>query len=328
MINVQRRTPTSAEILALEEKNEEKEERRSNRGGKKRQDNSRQARYQRRQSKEEAVEEEVEEEKEETKDEDELDGEKVDDNHEDFPSTSSSPPSSSSSPVSSSSSSPSFTLPDSMDRVDENGRVYTSCTLVVCPVSLVGQWANELAEKSSRPLRILLYHGGNRPRKVPQLLNYDVIITSYGIAASELSLGNNRAKKLIEKTPWLYKGKYAPEYQSLLNRLHWHRVILDESHVIRTMNSIQCRAAYELVGDRVWMLTGTVVNTSLMDLKGQARFMELKGLSVGQVWTDIDNVLVQNKTVRHTDTLSRVHPPVSWLGLPNSQPCALTVSVC
>jgi hypothetical protein len=32
---------------------------------------------------------------------------------------------------------------------------------------------------------------------------------------------------------------------------------------------VACRAAYELVGDRLWMLTGTVVNTSLLDLKGR-----------------------------------------------------------
>ena len=287
VINVQRRTPTNAEILAADEKKDERTEAEEQ----KQQDNSRRARYQRRQIKEVSKEEKDGE-------EDELIGEKVSDEHGDFPSTSSSssPTSSfSSSSPSSSPSDPSATLSDSMDRTDEQGRVYTSCTLVVCPVSLVGQWANELQEKSSRPLRVLLYHGGSRPRKLPQLLNYDVIITSYGIASSELTLGNNRAKRLIDKTPWLYKGKYAPEYQSLLNRLHWHRVILDESHVIRTMNSISCRAAYELIGDRVWMLTGTVVNTSLMDLKGQARFLDLKGLSVGQVWTDVDNLLVQNK---------------------------------
>ena len=294
--------------MALEEENEEKQERADSRkksSRKKGGDDSRGARYQRRQSKEEEEfrmeeDEEAEEKKEseEADENEELEGEKVDDDHSDFPSTSSSPVASSSSSSSSSfasSPSPATSLPDSMDRLDGQGRIYTSCTLVVCPVSLVGQWANELQEKSSRPLRILLYHGGSRPRKVPQLLNYDVIITSYGIAASELTLGNNRAKRLIEKTPWLYKGKYAPEYQSLLNRLHWHRVILDESHVIRTMNSIQCRAAYELVGDRVWMLTGTVVNTSLMDFKGQCKFLDLKGFSVGQVWTDVDNLLVQNK---------------------------------
>ena len=299
MINVQRRTPTSAEILAKEEKNEEKVQTYKKKAEKKRgQDNSRQARYQRRQIKEEVKEEMEEDEEKEEQEDDELDGERVDDEHADFPSSSASPSSAPSSSSSSPSASPSppATLPDSMDRVDGGGRIFTSCTLVVCPVSLVGQWANELAEKSSRPLRILLYHGGSRPRKVPQLLNYDVIITSYGIAASELTLGNNRAKRMIDKTPWLYKGRYAPEYQSLLNRLHWHRVILDESHVIRTMNSIQCRAAYELVGDRVWMLTGTVVNTSLMDLKGQCKFLDMKGLSVGQVWTDIDNILVQHKT--------------------------------
>ena len=140
------------------------------------------------------------------------------------PSSSSLSLSSSSSSSSPSSSPVSTYLEESVDKVDPQGRIYTACTLVVCPVSLVGQWYNELIEKSSRPLKILLYHGGGRPRKVEKLLGYDVIITSYGIASSELTLGNNRVKGLVEKAPWLYKGQYAPEYQSLLNRFHWHRV--------------------------------------------------------------------------------------------------------
>ena len=330
VINVQRRNATTAEILASEEKRQEQKEQKEEK-----QDNSRKARYKRRQSKEQVKEEKEEETEEKEENRDELEGEKVDDTHGDFDSTSSSSPSSalaSSSSLSSSSSSASSdaaTLPDSMDRVDEMGRVYTSCTLVVCPVSLVGQWANELAEKSSRPLRILLFHGGSRPRKVAQLLNYDVIITSYGIAASELTLGNTRAKRLIDKTPWLYKGKYAPEYQSLLNRVHFHRVILDESHVIRTGSSITSRAAYELIGDRVWMLTGTVVNTSLMDLKGQARFMDMKGLSVGQVWTDIDNLLVQNKSKLNSHTALQTCPAMCMrLAVCSHPPFHLLPFVC
>ena len=89
VINVQRRTPTSAEILALEEQKEERVERKK-RVSFKQEENSRGARYQRRQSKEvaeEEVKEEMEEDEEEKeKKDDELDGEKVNDEHNDFPS--------------------------------------------------------------------------------------------------------------------------------------------------------------------------------------------------------------------------------------------------
>lgn len=41
-------------------------------------------------------------------------------------------------------------------------RIVSRATLVVCAVSLVGQWVEEAQSKSAGSLRILQYHGQNR----------------------------------------------------------------------------------------------------------------------------------------------------------------------
>ena len=44
------------------------------------------------------------------------------------------------------------------------GRVTSRATLVVCAVSLVGQWVDEARSKSSGSLKILQYHGQGREK--------------------------------------------------------------------------------------------------------------------------------------------------------------------
>ena len=69
-------------------------------------------------------------------------------------------------------------------------------TLIVCPTSLVGQWADELhfragCTETSRGgcggLQLVLYHGGRRDELPPRLDSRLVVLTSYGTLASEWS---------------------------------------------------------------------------------------------------------------------------------------------
>ncbi|XP_066351272.1 helicase-like transcription factor CHR27 [Miscanthus floridulus] len=56
-------------------------------------------------------------------------------------------------------------------------------TLVVCPASVLKQWANELTDKVSEgaKLSVLVYHGGARTKDPSELAKYDVVVTTYTI---------------------------------------------------------------------------------------------------------------------------------------------------
>ncbi|KAI3498021.1 hypothetical protein L1887_33714 [Cichorium endivia] len=61
-------------------------------------------------------------------------------------------------------------------------------SLVVCPASVLRQWAQELDEKvaDESKLEVLIYHGVNRTNDPHELAKYDVVLTTYSIVAKEI----------------------------------------------------------------------------------------------------------------------------------------------
>lgn len=61
-------------------------------------------------------------------------------------------------------------------------------TLVVCPTSVLRQWADELQNKITKKanLSFLVYHGSNRTKDPYELAKFDVVITTYAIVSMEV----------------------------------------------------------------------------------------------------------------------------------------------
>jgi DNA repair protein RAD5 len=84
-----------------------------------------------------------------------------------------------------------------------------SLTLIVAPVSLLGQWHSELDRSSIKgTLNVTLWHGSSRGALAVDS-SVDVIITSYGTLSSE------HAKFLKQGNSALYDGEGSPR-QTLL----------------------------------------------------------------------------------------------------------------
>ncbi|KAL0310107.1 UNVERIFIED_CONTAM: Helicase-like transcription factor CHR28 [Sesamum radiatum] len=64
----------------------------------------------------------------------------------------------------------------------------TAGTLIVCPASVLRQWARELDEKVTDEARlsVLIYHGGNRTKDPVALAKYDTVLTTYAIVTNEV----------------------------------------------------------------------------------------------------------------------------------------------
>ena len=63
-----------------------------------------------------------------------------------------------------------------------------------------------------------------------------------------------------------------------LGSIHWHRVLLDEAHVVKAVKSQQSAACIALQADRRWCCTGTPIGTEVADLFGQFAFLRLSPL--------------------------------------------------
>lgn len=58
--------------------------------------------------------------------------------------------------------------------------------MIVCPASLINQWDYEVQNRVRRDkLSVLLHHGNSRTSSVGKISKYDLVMTTYGVIASE-----------------------------------------------------------------------------------------------------------------------------------------------
>jgi SNF2 family DNA or RNA helicase len=116
-----------------------------------------------------------------------------------------------------------------------------SPTLLVCPMSLVGNWQRE-AERFTPDLAVQVHHGADRlaGEELASALNAaDLVITTYGLAARD---------------------------QEALSQVQWARVVCDEAQNIKNAATRQARAVRALPARSRIALTGTPVENRLTEL--------------------------------------------------------------
>ncbi|XP_062207070.1 helicase-like transcription factor CHR28 isoform X2 [Phragmites australis] len=172
-------------------------------------------------------------------------------------------------------------------------------TLVVCPTSVLRQWAGELTNKvtSKANLSFLVYHGGNRTKDPYELTKYDVVLTTYSIVSMEVPKQSNPDSDDEEKgKPDRYgapvassgskkrksssskKRKNGSAVESSLPerplaKVAWFRVILDEAQSIKNYRTQVARACWGLRAKRRWCLSGTPIQNAVEDLYSYFRFL-------------------------------------------------------
>ncbi|KAG2491123.1 hypothetical protein HYH03_010567 [Edaphochlamys debaryana] len=127
-------------------------------------------------------------------------------------------------------------------------------TLVVCPVSVLSNWATQLQEHTAGGLKVYAYHGPERSRSPQLLAQQDVVLTTYQMLASDLADGRG------------------------LLSVRWLRVVLDEAHTIKNPKAKMSQAAAKLKAERKWAVTGTPIQNRMADLYGLLAFLRLEPL--------------------------------------------------
>lgn len=157
-------------------------------------------------------------------------------------------------------------------------------TLVVCPASLLSQWENEINHRCKRGmLSVEIYHGTNRENVPKRLAKNDVVITTYNILTREF------------KT-----------MSTVLYRIYWKRIILDEAHIIRNHKSQASEAVCGLAASKRWALTGTPIQNKELDLYSILKFLQcspFNDLRVWKRWVDNKNAAGRQRLVTVMKTL-------------------------
>lgn len=110
--------------------------------------------------------------------------------------------------------------------------------LIVCPSSLVDNWAEESARFTPR-LRVLVMSGGERHAKWSDLGQADIVVTSYALLRRDIEL---------------------------LAALDFAAVVLDEAQHIKNRSTQNAQATKRLKAVHRLVLTGTPIENSVADL--------------------------------------------------------------
>ncbi|KAM3295517.1 hypothetical protein ACQJBY_038042 [Aegilops geniculata] len=143
--------------------------------------------------------------------------------------------------------------------------------LVICPMTLLSQWKAEIeAHTKPNSLNTYVHYGQSRPKEASFIGQNDIVLTTYGVVASEFSTESSAENG----------GLYS---------VHWFRIVLDEAHMIKSSKSLISQAAAALTADRRWCLTGTPIQNNLEDLYSLFRFLKVEPWRNWGLW----NKLVQ-----------------------------------
>lgn len=118
-------------------------------------------------------------------------------------------------------------------------------SLIIMPTSLIYNWMQE-AEKFTPELKIFVHTGTGREKDAALFHEYDVVITTYGVARMD---------------------------EALFHDFYFHYILLDESQQIKNPSSKSFKMVKGLKSAYKLVLTGTPVENSVADLWSQMTFI-------------------------------------------------------
>lgn len=121
----------------------------------------------------------------------------------------------------------------------------TKPSLLVCPTSLLGNWARESA-KFVPDLPVHIHHGAQRENDPSNFQKGGLVVTSYALLHRDLEF---------------------------LEKIKWRGIILDEAQNVKNAETKQAKASHQLDGDYRFALTGTPVENNVGDLWSIMHFL-------------------------------------------------------
>lgn len=141
--------------------------------------------------------------------------------------------------------------------------------LVIAPTVAIMQWKNEINAHTGGRLSMLVFHGQNRTNSVAEILKHDVVLTTYALIGSVF----RKQQSGFKRTTGVVKES------SVLHKVQFHRVVLDEAHNIKDRNAITSKAIFSLKAHKRLCLTGTPLQNRIGEIFSLLRFLQVKPFS-------------------------------------------------
>ena len=155
-------------------------------------------------------------------------------------------------------------------------------TLIVLPRSLLEQWTNIFIKMLGH--KPLIYHGADKKHITPKILwEYPVpiVLTTYGVLVNDKTL----------------------------YRIKWDRIIYDEAHHLRNVNTKISKCAKKIKSNVTWLVTGTPIQNYKSDLYSLCEVLKIPE----NYYTNPENLLEFKKTFLLRRTKEQVNMSIPKL---------------
>jgi SNF2 family DNA or RNA helicase len=158
-------------------------------------------------------------------------------------------------------------------------------TLLICPMSIVGNWQREL-QRFAPSLSVMVHHGPERlagEALIDEISRHDVVLTTYNIALRD---------------------------KEDLSTVSWENVVIDEAQNIKNETAKQTQAIKQLHANYKVALTGTPVENRLSELWSIMEFLNPGYLGSGEGFRKGFAVPIERyHNQQRAETLRRVIQP-------------------
>ncbi|KHJ92137.1 protein, SNF2 family, partial [Oesophagostomum dentatum] len=146
-------------------------------------------------------------------------------------------------------------------RIKASGMIASNATLIVAPAALIYHWEAEIKQRCDEGLlKTVIYHQNRKNLGLESPVVAVEVLTRSACADARKS--------------------------SMLERIHWARIVLDEAHQIKNRKTKSSKAVCRLEADARWCVTGTPLHNNLWDLYSLIRFLRVDNFSEERYWKD------------------------------------------
>lgn len=168
-------------------------------------------------------------------------------------------------------------------------------TLVIVPLSLLQVWEKQM-QQHFRPGTIVFQIFHKSQKVDPDSFdNSHVVLTTYETVSGEWK------RTIADSTT------HAP-----ISARYWHRIILDEAHIIKNKDTDVAKAVTALNANRRWCITGTPIQNRTSDLFSLLRFLKVHPYNE---FKNFDKVFLQPWRNAETDALRKLQYLMSALAI-------------